>query len=255
MKYAAIWLSISLIAISSAQAQSGFEIRQRKFPRVSHTYKFRSAEILWKLKSAGLSKNNFRMLLMAAKENAELRIFAGENRPGAKLFLLESYRICAGSGIPGPKNCQGDGQVPEGFYHISRFNPESLYHLALEISYPGKADVIRSDCRNPGSAIMIHGKCVTIGCLPMTDSAIEEIYLYAVTAAGNGQQKIPVYLFPAWPDSREFSRLLKTHSENTSLIDFWQNLADGFRIFTANSLPLQVSVTPSGRYAFARNLQ
>lgn len=83
---------------------------------------------------------------------------------------LITYKICAKSGHLGPKRRQGDRQVPEGFYHINHFNPNSNYHLSLMINYPNASDKIKSQAPNPGGNICIHGSCVTIGCLPMTRS-------------------------------------------------------------------------------------
>ena len=50
--------------------------------------------------------------------------------------LFKSYRVCMQSGSMGPKRMEGDYQVPEGFYYINEFNPNSNYHLALGLNYP-----------------------------------------------------------------------------------------------------------------------
>ena len=42
-------------------------------------------------------------------------------------ILLKSYPFCSSSGMLGPKRRQGDLQIPEGFYHIDRFNPWSQF--------------------------------------------------------------------------------------------------------------------------------
>ena len=109
-------------------------------------------------------------------------------------------------------------------YYIDRFNPNSTYHLSLGISYPNSADKIRSKGLNPGGDIFIHGKCVTIGCLPMTDEIIERIYLLAIYSKDSGQKQIPVSIFP-FKMTEENLRL----AENTGLgkvwISFWKDLA------------------------------
>jgi murein L,D-transpeptidase YafK len=46
---------------------------------------------------------------------------------------FKTYKVCAMAGAIGPKRMQDDYQVPEGFYYINRFNPNSNYHLALGI--------------------------------------------------------------------------------------------------------------------------
>src|SRR3954462_6555492 len=45
--------------------------------------------------------------------------------------LFKTYKVCQQSGAMGPKRVEGDYQVPEGFYYINEFNPNSNYHLAL----------------------------------------------------------------------------------------------------------------------------
>jgi murein L,D-transpeptidase YafK len=238
--------NFSILAFS----QSGFEKSQKKFRRVRDAYKFREAEILKNLSGHGLDEKSFRLLIMASKLDEELRLYAGEIAGKTPLKLIRTFRICSSSGHPGPKSRQGDDQVPEGFYQINRFNPISLYHLALQVSYPGKADLMRSAGQNPGGDIMIHGSCVTIGCLPMTNPGIEEIYIYAIKAKNNGQEEIPVYIFPAWPDKESFRKLLIENSADPALCRFWKNLETGYRLFKEKQLPLLHSVSAAGEYVF-----
>ena len=54
------------------------------------------------------------------------------------------------SGTTGPKRAEGDYQVPEGFYYINEFNPNSKYHLSLGLNYPNASDKILSDSIDPG---------------------------------------------------------------------------------------------------------
>ncbi len=239
-------------SILNGLAQPGFESKQMKFPRIRNASKIRDTEIIRNLKAHNLDEKKFRMLIMASKQEGELIIFAGPNDANSKMEQIRSFDICAGSGEPGPKNMEGDDQVPEGFYHINRFNPESHYHLALQVSYPNEADLKRSKSKKPGGEIMIHGSCVTIGCLPMTNEGIEEIYLYAVKACNNGQINIPVYIFPAWPDKKLFQNLLQENEASPELQSFWKNLAIGYRMFQEKKIPLRYSITPSGTYLFAQ---
>ena len=96
----------------------------------------------------------------------------------------------------GAKRIQGDYQVPEGFYYINEFNPHSNYHLALGLNYPNASDKILSDSLRPGNGIYIHGSCVSVGCIPVTDQDIEEIYIIASAAKASGEDFIPVHIFP-----------------------------------------------------------
>lgn len=72
--------------------------------------------------------------------------------------------------------------------------------MSLGLNYPNLSDRKKSKATNLGGDIFIHGDCVTIGCLPMTNELIKEIYLYAIYAKNNGQEKIPVYIFPIQND-------------------------------------------------------
>ncbi|WP_257390938.1 L,D-transpeptidase family protein [Snodgrassella alvi] len=103
--------------------------------------------------------------------------------------------MCTFSGGLGPKKAEGDGKSPEGFYAMrkSLLNPNSNYHLAFNIGYPNAYDRSKS---YTGSYIMIHGKCVSIGCYAMTDNGIEEIYALVIQALSSGQTQVPIHIFP-----------------------------------------------------------
>jgi murein L,D-transpeptidase YafK len=100
------------------------------------------------------------------------------------------------SGSIGPKRLEGDKQVPEGFYYINEFNSRSNYHLALGINYPNASDKVLSDANKPGGDIYIHGSCVSTGCIAIQDYPIEEVYTIASVVKSNGQDFIPVHIFP-----------------------------------------------------------
>jgi murein L,D-transpeptidase YafK len=148
----------------------------------------------------------------------------------------------------GPKRKEGDGQVPEGFYHINVFNPSSNYYLSLGINYPNKADKINSNHKSLGGNIFIHGSCVTIGCLPMTDDLIKEIYLFAIYARNNGQTKIPVYIFPYKMSKANHQEHLKTASPLQ--MSFWENLKKGYDVFESKKQELAFTVNSKGEYIF-----
>src|SRR5690606_40100008 len=128
--------------------------------------------------------------------------------------LLCRYDCCTTSGTLGPKRREGDLQIPEGVYHINHFNPQSNFHLSLGINYPNASDKILSDPSKPGGAIYIHGNCVTIGCIPITDDKIKELYIMAVEAKNSGQQKIPVYIFPSRLDPAGMAALKREYNDN-----------------------------------------
>jgi len=170
-------------------------------PRISHTdaiEKFKP-KVVASLKSFCREKNISyppgHLFLVGLKEEKELRIYATDSdNDSAK--LIHTYEILAASGEAGPKLKQGDWQVPEGFYKIDSFNPNSLYHLSLRVNYPNKED--RAHAENEkrtklGGDIMIHGSNASVGCLAMGDDAIEEIY---VLVSDVGRENVDVLLAP-----------------------------------------------------------
>ncbi|HYF33954.1 MAG TPA: L,D-transpeptidase family protein [Prosthecobacter sp.] len=135
-----------------------------------------------------------RAFLRAFKESRELELWLRNDR-GGDWILYRTYPVQALSGTLGPKIREGDGQTPEGIYTFGTgaLNPASLFHLSFNIGYPNSHD--RHHNRT-GSAIMVHGSNVSIGCLAMSDPAIEEIYWLVTEALNAGQSVVPIHIFP-----------------------------------------------------------
>ena len=166
-----------------------------------------------------------------------------ENENTREFEFFKAYRIAYFSGEPGPKTKEGDGQAPEGFYTISRarMNPESSYHLSMDIGYPNDYD--RQSGRT-GGLIMIHGKSVSIGCFAMTDAAIEQLYTLVDAALKNGQNFVRVHSFP-FPMTGE----MMTRHRGSEHEPFWENLKEGWEWFQEKRCPPDVS-SRDGRYVF-----
>jgi hypothetical protein len=82
--------------------------------------------------------------------------------------------------MQGPKQKQGDRQVPEGIYQITLLNPNSTYHLSMKLNYPNSYDLTMAhhDRRsNLGGDIYIHGGTKSIGCLAIGDKAMEDLFV------------------------------------------------------------------------------
>jgi murein L,D-transpeptidase YafK len=91
---------------------------------------------------------------------------------------------------------------------------------------------------------------VTIGCLPITDDGIKEVYWLAALARQSGQNRIPIWIFPARLTSERFQRLAEEHKKERALVAFWTNLREGFDCFeNARQIP-RISISPDGRYQF-----
>ncbi len=225
------------------QPDPGFRQDQKKHARVRAAYETAWPALEKALAGAGAAPDRFSLFLRAFKQEAELEAWI---KPvGQDTFLLlKTYPVCYVPGKPGPKRKEGDNQVPEGFYFIDRFNPASSFHLSLGINYPNAADKLLSDKKRPGGDIFIHGNCVSVGCLPLTDVLINEVYLLAVEARAGSQERIPVHVFPC--RAGQWAQLPKG---DDSLLAFWDNLKPGLDFFdTHKRLPV-VQVGRDGRYA------
>lgn len=241
-------LIIGLLFLLSS-SQTDFLTEQKKFERVRTAITEKQEVIVQKLEENQLTLDNLNLIFVAYKDTNLLAIYAKKKQETTYKKIL-SYPICARSGELGPKRKQGDAQVPEGFYTINRFNPTSNFFLSLGVSYPNLADKKKSNASDLGGDIFIHGSCVTIGCLPMTNNYIKEIYLLAIHAKNNGQLKIPVYIFPFEMTDKNMEAYKTKYKDNTTLISFWDNLKDGYDKFIKNQKELSVKVTENGNYSF-----
>lgn len=234
-----------------ADNEPDFVKQQKRFPRVREAYRTKEALLTRRLDQHGLSLDNIHILITAYKQEGVLDLYA-KAKEDSVYKKITSYRICASSGRLGPKRRQGDGQVPEGFYHVNYFNPSSSYHLSLMINYPNASDRLKSKAARLGGSICIHGSCVTIGCLPMTDDKIKEIYIYAVQARQCGQTKIPVYIFPFRFTDQKMKQYENIYKAYPALLEFWKNLRVGHDLFTSDLKELNVAVDRQGNYLFKK---
>lgn len=244
------FLSISVLAMTilSVSAQD-FLSEQKNFPRVRQAIAEKGETVGENLSRCGLQSDSLNILIIAYKAEKRLDIY-GKGTGTKNYERVASYDICRLSGGLGPKREQGDGQVPEGFYHVDRFNPSSNFHLSLGINYPNASDRIKCTASNPGGDIFIHGACVTVGCLPVTDDKIKEIYLYALYARNCGQRKIPVYIFPFEMTPENVRSRKRRHAADEELSAFWDNLRQGYDRFHREKKSLNFSIDQSGSYVF-----
>ena len=237
---AQIFIAMIILTLSSCRNQ---QAPKENEDRVATALSEKEDKLKTLLKQYQLKKENLNVLFVAYKENNKLQLFA-KNKSDKEYVLVETYDICKKSGVLGPKKAEGDKQVPEGFYHINRFNPKSLFHLSLGLNYPNDRD---NQMGYTGSDIFIHGKCETVGCLPMTDELIKEIYLYALWSKEAGQTNIPVYIFPFAMTDENISK--HQNQVDAQIITFWKNLQEGWIQFQQSQKELQFSMV-EGIYIF-----
>lgn len=138
----------------------------------------------WKQLEPNLARCGFRdwpreLSLVVIKADRKVEMWA-RDKDTEPWSHVRDYKMTAFSGTLGPKLREGDGQIPEGIYKVAFLNANSRYHLSLMLDYPNAFDREmgqRDGRKNLGNNIFIHGDEVTIGCIPIGDSAIEEVFV------------------------------------------------------------------------------
>lgn len=218
-----ILLSISIMA----RAQSTFKATQINFERVQKAYAEKWDTMGKFVKAAGFGPD-FSMLINAYKSEGKLEVWL-KGKTDKKYSLFRTYDFCAHSGTLGPKVMEGDKQTPEGFYYINAFNPMSSFHLSLGINYPNSVDLERTGKdRKPGNDIYIHGNCVTVGCIPLSDEKIKEVYILGVEARNAGQERIAVNIYPF---KMSDENMKKYTAQYPAQLAFWKTLEKGYTGF------------------------
>lgn len=237
----------AVAGVPDAKAGS-FRAEQIAKARVKVAYEEKWDSIKAHLARMNVSIDQLEVFIRGFKSEKDLEVWVKQKKDTA-WQLYTTYPICASSGELGPKRCQGDNQVPEGFYHVSVFNPYSNFYLSLGVSYPNASDKVFACKRDAGGAIMIHGNCVTIGCIPITDDMIKELYVLCVEAKNSGQSEIPIHLFPARLMDGNLRRI-QNEQTDAAIDTFWDNLKTGYDWFeTKKKLP-KVTVDSKGKYSF-----
>jgi murein L,D-transpeptidase YafK len=278
-------MTFSAGGIERVEARSNFKDQQMKYPHVRRAYQEKEELLRGLFQDKKLVYPPAKLFIRVFKKERILEVWAFSERDSV-YHLVKAYMFCSLSGSLGPKRMKGDLQVPEGFYHIERFNPASRFYLSLQINYPNESDMLLGEKGNLGGNVFIHGGCVTIGCIPMTDEWIKEIYVLVVEARRNGQDQIPVHVFPmrltgdysaqqpgyellivkfaiavmerinsispviVFSDSVERLRQKVTPKEELPV--FWKNLKEGHDLFEQRRILPLISVDDSGVYRFRK---
>jgi len=166
------------------------------------------------------------LTLIGLKHEKILEVWTEEK--GKKIHLI-SYPFTAFSGILGPKFKEGDRQIPEGIYGISYLNPKSKFHLSMRVTYPNAFDkkmAKREKRTNLGGDIMIHGSNRTIGCIPIGNDNIEELYFLAEKV---GIKNIKVILAPV--DFRKMEVNITKHNKHPWLKKLYEEISKEIKTY------------------------
>jgi murein L,D-transpeptidase YafK len=185
----------------------------------------------------------------AFKHERELEFWAKDSihHPYTLIKTYPIYTIC---GDLGPKRKQGDMQVPEGFYKITRFNSLSSFWLSFKINYPNASDSILGYKKSLGGDIYIHGDTITIGCLPMTDSLIKEIYWISLRNKNelDSNETIPFHIFPIRLNKENWKYLYSEYAGDKNKIYFWNTLQGTYNYFEDSKTLPEITVDDKGYY-------
>jgi murein L,D-transpeptidase YafK len=248
MKRLIFTLAAVFFIIYSVTAQNAFVDYQKSFQKVSDVFKRKEDTLKKQFAARKLQWPARYVYLRSFKYDSEMEVWV-KNTAEEEYQLFKTYKVCALAGTLGPKRIEGDYQVPEGFYYINEFRPNSAYHLSLGLNYPNAADRILADSLQPGGDIYIHGSCVTQGCIPITNPQIEELYIITSHARGLGEDFIPVHIYPVrFTNPKSVAYLDKVMKDDGDLKNFEKNLKQVFDYFeVTHQLPI-VGVNTKGEY-------
>ena len=251
--WARVTIFVALLAVAGSlllgrQLASIWNFRAREengAERVASAYREQRPGLERRLTRANVDWPPRRVFLRVIKDERVVELWASAQARG-RLRHVHDYDVCRASGGPGPKRRRGDRQVPEGFYEVDRFHPQSRHFLSLGLSYPNASDRRLAD-GDPGGDIFLHGGCGSIGCLAMGDEQMRELYVAVDAARRAGQVRIPVHVYPTRMRGPSLRSLTRAHPEHAV---FWRDLAEGFRRFEASHEPETPRVDARGRYRF-----
>lgn len=207
--------------------------------RARHAIETRTPIVTALFAEAGAQFPPDEIVLRVFKDERLLEVWATAT-DAHELVHVTTYGVCAMSGELGPKRKEGDRQVPEGFYKLQYLWPDSAFYLAMKVGYPNLSDRALGDPLHPGSDIMIHGGCASIGCIALTDERIEELWAIVSTVKLAALQ---LQIFP----TRDFDGLVE-HPAFSTHGAFWADLEAGYRAFEATRRPVPMDIGRDGRY-------
>ena len=82
----------------------------------------------------------------------------------------------------------------------------------------------------------------------MTDDGIKELYTVCLNAKLNGQEYIPVHIFPTRMNKNGMNYLKNTFPKDMAKQQFWADLKTGYDYFEKYHKLLPVMYSPDGKY-------
>ena len=193
------------------------------------------------IKTHSLTYDNIDILYVAYKSELEFQFWAKNKNSDSSFEFIASFPITDSAvSVVGPKSKYGDSLTPEGIYSMD-FYPSfrwSDFYLAFRINYPNNLDYARRKywniVGNVGGDINLHGCCISIGCIPIGNPAIEEIFFITRMNQINNSN-ICIMIFPFNFDNDDQKNLYyQKYSDKPKLINFWKSLENCHEYFKTN---------------------
>ncbi|WP_157754656.1 hypothetical protein [Salinivirga cyanobacteriivorans] len=89
---------------------------------------------------------------------------------------------------------------------------------------------------------------MTIGCIPITNDYIKELYLICIEARNSGQDNIPVTIFPARLDRERYDALCIKYNDDKDKLSLWSDLKNGYDIFNRTKQLQTIVFLADGRH-------
>ncbi len=230
--------------MASSPPDEDWKTYQLQYNRVKQAYSEYQPLIKEVMACHGIDSHALEIYIRVFKYEQMLELW-GKNQLDTAYQLLRVFPFCSTVGNLGPKRRQGDLQIPEGIYEIDRYNPFSKYYLGMHVNYPNKLDSLIGK-RPYGGQIFIHGGCESIGCIPLTDSGIKELYIWTLLASAQVQKKIPLHIYPARLETAKYQKIVKIYGD-PRLSKFWGTLRPSYLYFEQYKRPAGSLVNEKSR--------
>ncbi len=208
-KLAILWLLVNSV-FGCANHEAGTHYRNTAQEVVRHYRTYARKKLQPYFKRAQITYPPKQVAFLVFKRSRKMQLWA---KQAGSWYFIHGFHILASSGGPGPKLHRGDRQIPEGIYRIVEFNPNSHFELSMMLNYPNSFDKVHAliDGRtNLGNNIFIHGSHYSMGCIPVGNMVIKELFVLSymvglnnikvIIAPDDLRHKAPVYgtVHPRW---------------------------------------------------------
>jgi len=248
----ALPLLFLLTASLSSEELKSFRDVQRKYPRVRTASKEKDEVLRQRFKDKDLAYPPRAILLRAFKQEAQLELWAADAEDKA-FVLVHEYRICTSSGTLEPKRRFGDKQVPEGFYELDWFNPQSNSSSACTSIIRMLPAASSAHIRIRVATFFFTAIAPRSAAFPSRMKGSKRFIWLAVLVHNQDHQHLPIQIFPVRLTDDGLKTLITTHATQPALIAFWGDLKQGYDLFERNHRLPRIKTRADGAYASPPN--